>query len=156
VHRAKRIASSLTVVSFATLMWACGGSEPAHNNAPAPATNKATNAPASNAAASNANATNAAAPTAAASMTIPDNVKPIYTAKCAGCHGADAKGGPAAPDIFKVKDKHTADEWVSYLKNPKIWEKDNKMPAVKGTDDELKKVGDWLATATGSAPAAAK
>jgi mono/diheme cytochrome c family protein len=155
VHRAKRIASSLTVVLFATLIWACGGSEPAHNNAPAPATNKAapTNANASNANAANANA---AAPTAAASMTIPDDVKPLYTAKCAGCHGADAKGGAAAPDIFKVRDKHTADEWAAYLKNPKSVEKDSKMPPVKGTDDELKKVGAWLATATGTAPAAAK
>jgi mono/diheme cytochrome c family protein len=155
VNRAKRIASSLTVVSLAGLMWACGGAETPTNNAPAPATNKAAPAPANNA---NANAAAPAGDSSHAAMTIPADLKPLYTAKCAGCHGNDAMGGPAAPNIFTVKDKHTADEWTGYLKNPKSLEKESKMPPVVGTDDELKKLGAWLATATGhpAAPAAEK
>jgi len=86
---------------------------------------------------------------------MPDDVQPIFAAKCKMCHGADAKGFKAAPNILEVKDKHTSAEWVSYLKNPKIWDKDNTMPAPVLTEDEAKKLGDWLAATTGKgAPAA--
>jgi len=148
MRRSKRVASMVAVIPFAAMMWACGGAEPPANTAPTPATNKApvpSNANSANVNAAPASNTNAAS----AAMTIPADVKPIFTAKCAGCHGADATGGPAAPSICKVKDKHTTDEWIKYLKDPKSLDKDSKMPPVSGTDAELKTVASWLSEATG-------
>lgn len=114
-------------------------------------------APANNASASNTKPTNAApapAPTATVAG-IPADVEPIFAAKCAMCHGKDAKGQGNAPNIFDVKDKHTSDQWAAYLKDPKSEDKDSKMPPVQLTPDESKKVSDWLAATTGKAGGAA-
>jgi mono/diheme cytochrome c family protein len=151
VQRKKRVASSLAVASLAALMLACGGSEPAQNAAPA--ANNANRAAAANTnktPASNTANANAAMPAGTSASALPADVQPLFTAKCSACHGPDATGGPAAPNIFKVKDKHTADQWIAYLKNPKSLEKNSKMPPVKATEEEYKKLGAWLATATGT------
>jgi mono/diheme cytochrome c family protein len=115
------------------------------------ATNKTTNAPAVNtntAATSNTNAGTGVV------VDIPADVQPIYAAKCAGCHGQDGKGNKVAPSVLEIADKHTADEWAAYLKDTKIWEKDNKMPVVKLTDEELKTLSAWIASNSGKAPSA--
>lgn len=142
----KNLVSLTAIALFAAAAWACGDNA-AENRAPA-APPAATNA--AKPAGTNA-ATNAAAAGSGTAMlvAIPADVQPIFSAKCAMCHGQDAKGGPAAPNIWKVDEKHPSDEWVAYLKNTKIWEKDNKMPNIQATDDEYKKLGDWLATAAG-------
>ncbi len=114
-------------------------------------------APANNASASNTKPTNAAtpAPTTPVAAGIPADVEPIFAAKCAMCHGKDAKGQGNAPSIFDVKDKHTSEQWAAYLKDPKSEDKDSKMPPVQLSADESKKVSDWLAATTGKAGGAA-
>ena len=126
------------VLAFAGLGLGCGSDEkpaPAANNANKPAP-PPTPPPAP------------APPTEMASM--PADVATIFGARCAMCHGQDAKGKGKAPNLYEVKDKHTADEWVSYLKNPKIWDKDNTMPAPQNLPEaDMKKVAEWLAMTTG-------
>ena len=112
------------------------------------------NAPANNANKPAAPATNTAPAPAPAPTTemasMPADVATIFGAKCAMCHGKDAKGQGKFPNLYEVKDKHTSDEWVAYLKNPKIWEKDNTMPPVQNLPEaDAKKVADWLAVTTG-------
>jgi cytochrome c553 len=130
------------VLALAGIGIGCGSDEkpaPAANNANKPA------APATNTAPTNT----APAPTAEVAG-MPADVATICGARCAMCHGKDAKGMNKAPNLYEVKDKHTSDEWVAYLKNPKIWEKDNTMPPIKNLPDaDMKKVADWLAVTTG-------
>ena len=129
------------VLAFAGLGLACGSDE--KSNAPANNANKPA-APPTN----TAPAPTPAPPTEMASM--PADVATIFGARCAMCHGKDAKGQGKAPNLYEVKDKHTADEWVGYLKNPKIWDKDNTMPAVQNLPEaDMKKVAEWLAMTTG-------
>jgi len=72
-----------------------------------------------------------------------------YEEKCSGCHGADAKGSKGAPSILEVKDSHSSAEWQAYLKNTKIWDKNNRMPVIPLDEAQLKQMGDWLAATTG-------
>ena len=127
------------VLAFAGLGLACGSDEksnPPANNANKPAAPPTNTAP-------------APAPTTEMAG-MPADVATIFGARCAMCHGKDAKGQGKAPNLYEVKDKHTADEWVAYLKNPKIWEKDNTMPPVQNLPEaDAKKVADWLAVTTG-------
>ena len=110
------------MLALAGFGFACssGVGEKGNTNAPKPTTS-ATNAPAP---------TTPTAPAASAIAGLDAAGAKTYEAKCAGCHGPDAKGTKGAPDIFAVKDKHTSDEWQAYLTNTKIWEKDNKMPVI--------------------------
>jgi mono/diheme cytochrome c family protein len=127
------------VLAFAGLGLACGSDEksnPPANNANKPAVPPTNTAP-------------APAPTTEMAG-MPADVATIFGARCAMCHGKDAKGQGKAPNLYEVKDKHTADEWVAYLKNPKIWDKDNTMPPVQNLPEaDAKKVADWLAVTTG-------
>jgi mono/diheme cytochrome c family protein len=145
----------MTAVPIAAALWACGGSEPAGNATAANNANRVVvaNTPAANANATNASAANANAASTATASAIPADVQPLFTSKCSACHGADATGGPAAPNIFKVKDRHTPEQWAAYLKNPKSLEKNSRMPPVNATEEEYKKLGAWLATATGGGAA---
>ena len=145
----KTTAAALTLTfACSSLLAACAGDAP-KTPPPPPANNAA--APASNA--------NKAPAAPAAEMKVagmPADAQPIFAAKCAVCHGPDATGKPPAPNIFEVKDKHTPEEWVKYFENPKAFEKDSKMPPVKLTPDEAKKLADWLAATTGGAAKAAE
>jgi mono/diheme cytochrome c family protein len=133
------------LLTVAGIGWACGSSEGDKNAKPA-MTNAA---PAANA---NAN-TNAAAPVMVAGMAA--DVQPIFAAKCKMCHGPEAKGSGKAPNLFEVKDKHTAAEWATYLRNTKVFDKDNTMPKIPLTDDEVTKLSEWLAATTGKGGAEA-
>lgn len=130
------------MLALAGFGFACssGVGEKGNTNAAKPTTS-ATNTPAP---------TNAStAPTTSAVAGLDAAGAATYTAKCAGCHGPDAKGTKGAPDIFAVKAKHTSAEWQAYLKDTKIWEKDNKMPVIPLDEAQLKQLGDWLAAETG-------
>jgi mono/diheme cytochrome c family protein len=81
---------------------------------------------------------------------MPAEVATLFGSKCSVCHGADARGGPAAPNLFAEDDKHTAAEWESYLKNTKVFNPKNRMPVVPLSDEERKTLAAWLATAVGS------
>lgn len=134
-----------TAVALSGLSWACSGTgtegnkPAAGNTAPAPATNQASNA----------------APTTTVSIPgMSADTQQLFELKCALCHGKDAKGIKNAPNLLTVDDKHTSEEWVAYLNNPKIWDKDNNMPKIPLTPEEAKKLGDWLAATTGKNAAA--
>lgn len=142
----KKLAALSVVLGLSGLLWACGN---------APETPKNTNAAAKNAAPP-ANKPETP-PTTAAVAGMPDDVAAIFSKTCGGCHGPDAKGTKIAPNIFEVKEKHTAEEWLSYLRNPKIFEQDNTMGAISEktlADPEAKKVAEWLAVTTGKGGAA--
>ena len=125
--------------ALAGLGIGCGSDEkpaPAANNANKPATPPVVN-------------TAPATPTTDVAA-MPADVATVFGARCAMCHGKDAKGQGKNPNLYEVKDKHTSDEWVAYLKNPKIWDKDNTMPPITNLPEaDMKKVADWLAVTTG-------
>ncbi len=126
----------LTLMSVGLACSSGVGEKTGASNTPAPAP-KAPAAP-----------TSPAAPTATiAGMTA--DTQQIFSNKCAMCHGQDAKGMKAAPNLFEVRAKHTSAEWEAYLKDPKIWEKDNTMPKIPLEPEQSKKLADWLAETTG-------
>jgi mono/diheme cytochrome c family protein len=135
------------VLALASAVSACSSGDRA--GAPANTSNAASPAKPANA------PTNAAptTPETAAIAGMDAATEQAYGAKCAMCHGKDAKGKGNAPNLLEVRDKHTSDEWAAYLKNPKIWEKDNTMPPANLSADESKHVSDWLAATTGKAGA---
>ena len=104
----------------------------------------ATNKPV-NAAPVNANV----APAIAALPGMDEATHAAFKAKCALCHGQDAKGSGKAPNLFAVKDKHTPEQWEGYLKDPRSLEKDNTMPIIPLEDDQRKLLAAWLAKTTG-------
>lgn len=133
---------AITVAAFLALFGLSLACSPAEGDKNAkPATNTAAPATAN---------TNAPAPEVVKVAGMPDDVQPIFAAKCKMCHGADAKGSKNAPNLFEVKDKHTAEQWVSYLKNPKIFDKDNNMPTIPLTEPEAKQLASWLAVTVGA------
>jgi mono/diheme cytochrome c family protein len=80
---------------------------------------------------------------------LPAGVRSIFVTKCSECHGRDARGGPAAPNILELDEKHAPEQWIAYLKNPGIWNK--KMPKIAATEDEFRVLGEWLSTAAAGA-----
>lgn len=95
------------------------------------------------------------APSIAALPGMDEATHAAFKAKCALCHGQDGKGSGKAPNLFTVKDKHTAEEWETYLKDPKTFEKNNEMPALPMEDGQRKLLGAWLAKTAGAQTAAA-
>lgn len=140
MNRTKTVALT-GLLALAGVGFACTSNQPAATNA-ANANKPAATAPAPT------TATAPTTPTAAVSGLEGAGLQ-AFNAKCSGCHGPDANGTKAAPGIVGKHEAHTSAEWQAYLKNPKIWEKDNSMPAVKLTDEESKLLGDWLAAVTG-------
>jgi cytochrome c553 len=78
---------------------------------------------------------------------IPEEVRAPFAQKCVGCHGADGKGGPVAPNLFALESRRTASGWAEYLKNPPKLGK--RMPPIPLTPDEARVLGAWLATIAG-------
>jgi len=64
--------------------------------------------------------------------------KEVYDAKkCGLCHTVDGTGGKKGGDLSDVGDKRDAEWLTKYMKDPKSLMPEAKMPAFKGTDDEL-------------------
>jgi mono/diheme cytochrome c family protein len=118
----------VVALACAALAWACSGPP---ERAAAPAEPPTTPAP---------------APKTAVLVDMPADVQPIFAKKCADCHGLDARGGPAAPNLRELDVKHTPDEWIAYLKDPRSRKK--LMPRIVATPDEYKILGEWLAEVT--------
>lgn len=77
--------------------------------------------------------------------------KALFEAKkCAMCHAIGGKGGKMGPDLSDVGGKQTQDWLAKFLKDPKGTKPGAKMPAVKGTDEELDAIAGYLATLKGS------
>lgn len=105
---------------------------------------------ASNKPANTALATNKPADLVAALAGMDEATHAAYKAKCAICHGQDGKGHSNAPNLFTVPEKRTAAQWEEYLKNPKTFEKSNKMPTPMLEDGQRKMLAAWLAATTGA------
>ena len=133
-----KLVSLVAALSIPALGGACAGPAGGGNEASVPPDGAANSSPAA-----------AAKPSAAILVDMPADVEPIFASKCAVCHGRDARGGPVAPNIFEIEEKHTSKEWVAYLRDPKIWDK--QMPPIQATHEEYTKLGDWLASVTGKA-----
>jgi len=82
--------------------------------------------------------------------------KEVFLAqKCNTCHTVDAEkiartstsDKMKGPDLSKIGADHDA-AWITKWLKKEAEAKDGKkhMPTFKGTDDEMKKVADWLAT----------
>jgi mono/diheme cytochrome c family protein len=70
--------------------------------------------------------------------------KPVYTSKCATCHGAAGEGKPAIAKAMKVELRHLGDREVQ-AKSDAEWKKiiaegSGKMKPVKLTDAEVANV----------------
>jgi mono/diheme cytochrome c family protein len=68
----------------------------------------------------------------------------LYTANCAGCHGATAKGGPGAPDL--IRSLLVLDDEKGILIAPVIREgrPDKGMPKLSLTEPQISDIVAWL------------
>ena len=78
---------------------------------------------------------------------IPEAVRGTFAQKCLGCHGADGKGGPVAPNLFELKSRRSAAGWADYLESPAKFGK--RMPTIPSTPEERRALGAWLETVAG-------
>ena len=64
--------------------------------------------------------------------------KQLYTQKkCGLCHTVDGSGGRKGGDLSDVGGKRDAEWLTKYMKDPKSVIPEAKMPAFRGTDEEL-------------------
>jgi mono/diheme cytochrome c family protein len=71
----------------------------------------------------------------------------VYAAKkCAVCHVINGKGGKAADDLTSVGAKRNAGWLNKFMKDPKSVDSSNKMPAFRGSDEELAAVVAYMAS----------
>jgi mono/diheme cytochrome c family protein len=64
--------------------------------------------------------------------------KQLYTQKkCGFCHTVDGSGGKKGGDLSDVSSKRDAEWLTKYLKDPKSLMPEAKMPAFRGTDEEV-------------------
>jgi mono/diheme cytochrome c family protein len=68
----------------------------------------------------------------------------LFRANCAGCHGANAKGGPGAPDL--VRSVLVLDDEKGILIGPVVREgrPDKGMPKFNMTDAQIQDIAAWL------------
>ena len=64
--------------------------------------------------------------------------------KCALCHAVSGKGGKLGPDLSEEGGKRDHAWLVKFLKNPKEGVPGGKMPPVKGSDEEISSLADYL------------
>ncbi|MGB7292267.1 MAG: cytochrome c [Thermodesulfobacteriota bacterium] len=71
--------------------------------------------------------------------------KELYGAKkCGLCHTVDGSGGKKGGDLSDVGDKRDAEWLTKYMKDPKSLLPEAKMPAFKGSDEELQDLVAYL------------
>jgi cytochrome c2 len=71
--------------------------------------------------------------------------KELYGAKkCGLCHTVDGSGGKKGGDLSDVGDKRDAEWLTKYMKDPKSLLPEAKMPAFKGSDEELQNLVAYL------------
>jgi cytochrome c2 len=69
----------------------------------------------------------------------------LYGAKkCGLCHTVDGSGGKKGGDLSDVGDKRDAEWLTKYMKDPKSLLPEAKMPAFKGSDEELQNLVAYL------------
>lgn len=64
--------------------------------------------------------------------------------KCGLCHAVSGKGGNLGPDLSEEGGKRDRAWLVKFLKNPKEGVPGAKMPPVKGSDEEISNLADYL------------
>lgn len=64
--------------------------------------------------------------------------------KCGLCHTVSGKGGKLGPDLSEEGGKRDPAWLVRFLKNPKEAVPGAKMPPVKGSDEEISFLADYL------------
>jgi cytochrome c2 len=71
--------------------------------------------------------------------------KEVYTAKkCGLCHTVDGSGGKKGGDLSDVGDKRDAEWLTKYMKDPKSLLPEAKMPAFRGSDEDLQALVAYL------------
>ena len=74
-----------------------------------------------------------------------DKGKELFSAKkCGLCHTVDGSGGKKGGDLSDVGDKKDAEWLTKYMKDPKSLMPEAKMPAFKGSDEELQDLVAYL------------
>ena len=66
--------------------------------------------------------------------------------KCSVCHVINGKGGKMADDLTSVGSKRDAAWLHKFMKDPKSIDSSNKMPAFRGSDEELAAVVAYMAS----------
>jgi cytochrome c2 len=71
--------------------------------------------------------------------------KEVFSAKkCAICHKVNGVGGKMGPDLSDIGDKKDSEWLTKFLKDPKSLMPEAKMPAFKGSDQELQDLVAYL------------
>lgn len=65
-------------------------------------------------------------------------------ARCISCHLVDGKGGTIAPDLVNITTKVQLDWLFDWIKNPKAYQPNTKMPRYRFTDQEILKIITYL------------
>ena len=65
-------------------------------------------------------------------------------ARCISCHLVDGKGGPIAPDLVNITTKVQLDWLFDWIKNPRAYQPNTKMPRYRFTDQEILKIIAYL------------
>ncbi|MBI4547134.1 MAG: c-type cytochrome [Ignavibacteriae bacterium] len=69
-------------------------------------------------------------------------------ARCVSCHSLDGTGGTLAPDLIKVAQK-VRPEWLfAWIKNPRAYQPNTKMPQYRFTDKEIQLIVSYLLSLT--------
>ena len=65
-------------------------------------------------------------------------------ARCISCHLVDGKGGTIAPDLVNITTKVQLDWLFDWIKNPRAYQPNTKMPHYRFTDQEILKIITYL------------
>ncbi|MEK6570778.1 MAG: c-type cytochrome [Bacteroidota bacterium] len=71
-------------------------------------------------------------------------------ARCVSCHSLNGAGGTLAPDLAKIASKVRVDWLFNWIKNPRAYQPNTKMPQYRFTDQEIAFVVTYLSTLGGS------
>jgi len=71
-------------------------------------------------------------------------------ARCVSCHSLNGAGGTLAPDLGKIGSKVRLDWLFHWIKNPRAYQPNTKMPQYRFTDEEIASIVAYLSTLGGS------
>jgi mono/diheme cytochrome c family protein len=84
------------------------------------------------------------APTQTNTTLIKEGKTLVTSLGCLGCHKLGKNGNDFAPDLSNIGNKVSPEWIISYLKNPKSYDKNSAMPAVAAADNEIQSITTYL------------
>lgn len=67
-------------------------------------------------------------------------------ARCVSCHSIDGVGGTLAPDLGRIGEKVRPDWLFEFIKNPRAYQPNTKMPQYRFSEPEIMQIVEYLST----------